>query len=312
MTLVLNSVFPIFALILCGYAGGRLRLVSEAAAKGLSDFVYYLAVPALLFRTLATSGFSADLDLNIVFGYFGGTFIAFALASVLGGTAFQATRSERALQGMAGTFSNTVLVGIPLVLAVFGEAGLLPLMLIITFHSALMFSLTIAAVEFGRSGARFLPALARVPKALMVNPVILSLLAGLIAALSGVTLPLAIDRFAVLLGGASAPCALFALGASLAGFRLGGDLKEVCVLTFVKLLVHPLLVAFLLFTVFQVPPLWASVAILTAALPTGINVFIWAKSYEIYVARAASMVLISTLVSIVTLSLLIAVLTSGG
>ena len=308
MSLVIDSVFPIFALIACGFVGGRFRFVSEAAAKGLSDFVYYLAVPALLFRTMATSSLTPDLDLSLALGYFGATFLVFALSSAIGGSIFGVTRSERALQGMAATFSNTVLVGIPLVLALFGDAGLLPLMIIITFHSAVLFTVTILFVEFGRGGQRLLPALARVPKALIVNPVILALLAGLIFAFSGAHLPVAIDRFAELLGGASAPCALFALGASLAAFRLGGDLKEVCLLTLVKLILHPLLVALTMVYIIEVPPLWAAVAVLTAALPTGINVFIWAKSYEIYVARAASMVLVSTLLSIVTLSILVAYL----
>ncbi|HMB76070.1 MAG TPA: AEC family transporter [Kiloniellaceae bacterium] len=305
MSLVLNSVFPIFALIACGFFGGRRRLVSAAAAKGLSDFVYYLAVPALLFRTMATTDLALDQDLSLPLGYFGATVLVFLLTALVGGTIFQVTRSERALQGMSATFSNTVLVGIPLVLAIFGEAGLVPLMLIITFHSGVLFSLTILAVEFGRGGQRLLPALARVPRALAVNPVILGLIGGLAFSFSGLTLPLALDRFAALLGGASAPCALFALGASMAGFKLGGNLKEVCLWTLVKLVLHPLLVALTMVYVVEVPRLYASVAVLTAALPAGINVFIWAKSYEIYVARAASMVLISTLVSTVTLSLLV-------
>jgi len=305
MSLVLNSIFPIFALIACGFFGGRRQLVSAAAAKGLSDFVYYLAVPALLFRTLATTDLALEQDLSLPLGYFGATILVFALAALGGGTIFQVTRSERALQGMSATYSNTVLVGIPLVLAIFGDAGLVPLMLIITFHSAVLFSLTVVVVEFGRGGQRLWPALARVPKALAVNPVILGLLAGLAYNFSGLPLPLALDRFTGLLGSASAPCALFALGASMASFKLGGNLKEVCLLTFVKLVLHPLLVALTMVYVVDVPRLYAAVAVLTAALPAGINVFISAKGYEIYVARAASMVLISTLLSIVTLSFLV-------
>lgn len=305
MSLVLNSVFPIFALIACGFFGGRRKLVSAAAAKGLSDFVYYLAVPALLFRTLATTKLSLEKDLSLPIGYFGATILVFALTATIGGAVFNVSRSERALQGMSATFSNTVLVGIPLTLAVFGDAGLVPLMLIITFHSGILFSLTIVIVEFGRGGQRLLPALARVPKALMVNPVVLGLMAGLAYNLSGLALPQALDRFAELLGGASAPCALFALGAGMASFRLGGNLKEVCLWTLVKLVLHPLLVALTMVYVVDVPRLYASVAVLTAALPAGINVFIWAKSYEIYVGRAASMVLISTLFSVFTLSFLV-------
>ena len=180
-------------------------------------------------------------------------------------------------------------------------------MSIITFHAIVLFPLITVIVELGRgSRAGLRSMLGSSLRSLAVNPIILSLLAGIAYGATGWSLPGPVERFTDLLGGAAAPCALFALGASLTAFSIGGDLKEVLVVTLLKLVLHPLIMAIIAFWVFQLPPLSATVAILTAALPSGANVFILARQYNIYLARAASAVLITTGLSVVTLTLLVA------
>jgi predicted permease len=313
VSVVLETVLPVFALVFAGYFVGR-RFISEEGIKGLTGFVYYFAIPALLFRTMGGGYLPGPEDLVLLAVYFGGCFIVFALSLASGYRLFTNTVPELGLMAMAGYFGNTVLLGIPLVLAAFGEAGMLPLTLIITFHSALLFPLTILVVELGRGAGSggWRKALGDSFKALARNPVILAILAGLAYGATGWGLAKPIDAFINLLSGAAAPTALFALGASLSGYKIAGDLKEISLACTIKLLVHPLAVGLLGYLDFDLRADWAAIAVLTAALPAGANVFVLAQQYNIYLGRAASIVLISTGLSMVTLSILLSQLHAAG
>jgi hypothetical protein len=303
-------VLPIFGLVLCGYVVGRKGWMSEEAIKGLNTFVFYFAIPALLFR--ATARGLGPIDFSIVGAYFCAVLVTFALALGISRVLFRTGAAERALFGMGAVFSNTVLLAIPLIFTALGEAAGVQLMLIITFHAVSIFPVITVLIELGLGAGQGWRNLATsTVKALALNPIILALLAGIAYGATGYGLPGPLERFVSLLGGAAAPCALFALGASLTSFKLGGDLKETLAIVVMKLLVHPAIMAVMALYVFDLPPLAAAVAILTAACPSGANVFIMARQYDIYLGRSASAVLISTAVSVVTLSLLLAILKPG-
>ncbi len=307
MLSILETVLPIFGLVLCGYVVGRKRWMSEEAIKGLNTFVFYFAIPALLFRAMARG--IGPVEFSIVGAYFSGVLITFLLALVVARLVFRTTAVEQVLFGMGSIFSNTVLLGIPLIFTVLGDDAGLQLMLIITFHAVTILPVITVLIELRRGAGRgWRRLLGQSLRAIALNPIILALVAGIAYGATGQLLPGAAERFLALLGGAAAPCALFALGASLTSFEIRGDMKETLAIVAMKLLVHPAIMAVLAFYVFHLPPLAAIVAIITAAVPSGANVFIMARQYDIYLGRAASAVLISTALSVVTLSLLLAVL----
>ena len=120
--------------------------------------------------------------------------------------------------------------------------------------------------------------------------------------------PSIIDQITEIMGQAALPCALFAMGASLSQYRIAGNLPESSILTILKLVIHPLLVALLAFWVFDVPTLWAYVAILLSALPTGVNTYLFAQRYRVGIATSTTTIFISTALSLLTLSVLIFIL----
>jgi hypothetical protein len=306
---VVEIVLPVFGLVLAGWALAQTSVLSREGVRGLSNFVFYIAIPTLLFRTMARGVIPANVEWGIVLSYFGGCLALFAAAMAFGRAAFRLRADESAVLAMGATFSNTVLLGIPLVLAAFGEAGLLPIMMIVAFHSTTLISLTTIVVETSRGrrggGVRIVWS---TTKALAQNPVLAALLTGLAWGAAGLPLPTPVDRFAQLLAGAAAPCALFALGATLAGYRIAGNLSESLTMVALKLVAHPLLVWLLATEVFAIDPMWAAIATITAALPIGANVFVLAQKYDIYVQRSTSATLISTGASVITVALLVALL----
>ncbi len=143
--------------------------------------------------------------------------------------------------------------------------------------------------------------------ALIRSPLIIAIFAGVLISALGLRLPTPVENFTGLLGSAAAPCALFALGATLAGQPISKGVGEISYMTAFKLLVHPTAVWFTTYLL-GIDPFWAAVAILGSALPTAANVFIIAKQYDTYVERASSAILVSTAISVVTVSTLLAVL----
>jgi len=309
MSTVIEIVLPIFAVILLGFGFGRGKFLSAEGARGLGAFVYYAAIPALLFRGMATASTGAGGSLALLGAYFAGALMVFAGSLAVGRIVFRLSLAEQGLMAISTGFSNSVQLGIPLVLAAFGDAGLVPLTIIISVHSLVLLSLTTVVVEAGRGHAHGALRMAEATAiAIAGNPVILSIVAGLLWRLTGLALPGPLRHLIDLLAAAATPAALFSLGATLAGFRLAGDLGESLVVVAIKLLVLPLVVWLFATRVFHLGDLDTAVATTCAALPTGSNAFILAQRYDLYVARAASSVLISTALSIVTLGALLAVL----
>jgi malonate transporter and related proteins len=307
---ILNTALPFFALIFCGYGAGRFRLLSEASIAGVNAFVFYFALPTLLFNLIATAQLKNILNAPFVAAYLSAGFSVFVVAALLGRLLFKVGPGEAALQGSAAVLGNTGYMGLPLVAAVFGEAAAIPLVLGLTLEVTLIIPFTIALVEATKGSGGWSRVPSSVTGALARNPLIVAIFAGALISAIGLGLPTPVENFTDLLGGTAGPCALFALGATLASRSLSAGLGEVSYMTSFKLFVHPSAM-WLTTQLFDVTSLWATVAVLAAALPVAANVFILARQYDTYIDRISSAILLSTAVSIVTVSTLLALIGSG-
>ena len=306
MDMTIGIVLPVFGLVLCGYVVGRTRLLTPEGIQGLTNFVFYVAIPVLMFRTVARNDLPAIDDLNIIAVYYGGSYLLYFTAVLIGRLLFKLPFDQLAIFGMGSVYGNSVMLGLPLVYAIYGEAGMLPLLIIISFHNPMFITLTALIIEVGRGQNKSkLQIVVSSLKTMASNPVVIAICLALPLVLLDWTLPKPIDRFTDLLSGAAAPCALFALGASLVEYKIAGKLDESLTIVGLKLIVHPLIIWSLATYVFVLDPLWAAVATIAAALPTGANVFIYSSGYGIYVARATSATLISTGLSVFSVALLL-------
>jgi predicted permease len=304
---LLDIVAPIFGVVLAGYAMARSRLLSPEGVRGISDFVFYAAIPALLFRTMATAHTPAGADLALIATYLLACALVFGASLLATGALFRDGVQERAVLAMGAAFSNSVQLGIPLVLQAFGDAGLVQLMLIVSFHSATLITLATVVIEGARDGGRPSKSFALAVRSIVTNPIILAMFAGIGSAALGWSLPGPVDRFVALIASGSAACALFAMGASLAQFRLGGRLGESAVVGVFKLLALPAVTWLIGRFVFALAPLPLAVATVCAGLPSGVNVFILAQRYGVAVERSVNLIVLSTLASLVTVSVLLAI-----
>jgi malonate transporter len=290
MSAVVNVAIPVFAIILAGYLAGRLRILGDAASESLNRFVYFFALPPVVFLGMARHPLGEVLNWPFITAFLGAMLIVYAAGWVIGFAAHREQAPVLSMQALNACFANTGYMGIPLFLAAFGEAGLAPAVLELSLRSA--------------NGP--VRALLDVGRALLRNPLVMATMLGMAWSVAGIPVPVPLDSFGSLLGASAGPCALFAIGLFLAGRPLTADLGEIGWIVALKLLLQPLLTWWLAFQVLQLDPYWAASAVILAGLPTGALTFVVAQQYRIHVERTSAAILVSTIASVLTLSPLLA------
>ncbi|MEH6648668.1 MAG: AEC family transporter [Motiliproteus sp.] len=306
MLTVIEIILPVFGLILLGYALGKAGFFSQSGINEISRFIFYLAIPALIFRTAAKGLGTQTLELSILLAFFGANLLIFLLCLILSPKLLRLTKIDATVFSTGATYSNLVLIGLPIVQARFGDEGLVALMTIISINALILFTLPCTLIELGQQQQpSLLKSLRTVMISVIRNPMILAIGCGFGWGIWGQELPYIVDKFTGLLGQAAAPCALFTVGASLSQYTLKGNLVESISITLLKLLVAPLLVWTIGHFLLDLSPVWLSVATLSAGLPVAANVFILSQRYNSYTHTTSSSILLSTFISMLTLSLML-------
>jgi len=315
MSVVFNVALPVFAIILAGVLSGKAKLLGPASSEALNKFVYWMALPPVLFLGTARRSLAEIFNGPFIGAFLGAMLAVYALGALIGWLVRRERTQIHCMQGLTACFSNTGYMGIPLFLAAFGPDHLGPTILATVIMSAIMVGIAVIWLEFANSHGHGLgKALGDVGRALVRNPLIVSTAIGIAwaALLPGVAVPRPVATFCELMGAAAGPCALFAIGLFLASRSLKADMVEVGWISALKLLVQPALTWALTETLFPMDPFWTGSAVILAALPTGALTFVVAQQYQIYVDRTSSAILVSTVISVVTLSALLAVYAPAG
>ncbi len=302
MSAVLNIVLPVFGVILAGVLSRRLGLLGEDSAAALNKFVFFVALPPLLFLSCAR------VPLDEVFNWpFLATYSTGVLLTIVAGlTGAWKLLGHRdlpvlTLHGMSLIFSNTVYLGIPLLILAYGEKGATPAVIITLFTNLVFLTLSAVLIESSRKekGANPLSVLSSSFK----NPLIVSPFLGVLYSWSGWSLYEPLERFLDLLANGAGPTALFAMGMSLYGFSVTAGAREIGWVTMIKLILHPAITWLVGRYVFGLQGFWLESAVILAALPAGALIFVVAQRYNVYVQRAAASVVVTTAMSVVTLAI---------
>ena len=307
--LVLSSLLPVVLLIAIGFIAGRLGWVRAEATKDLSNLVFMVLTPALLFRTMSTVHVE-QLNFKPVAMYFVAAFLLYG-----GMLLWQGFTRRAAVLALAATFSNTLAIGTPLVALAYGEAGLVTLFTLISVHALVLLTMATVVLELAVaredaiSGLGAERHLVRTVLGAMRNgilhPVPLPIIVGLLFAQTGLVIPAVVDRPLLLLGNAFGPLALVLVGVSLTQVPVGPNLKGALGLSFLKNLAFPALVAALCWAL-GLSGLPLTVMVVAAALPVGANVFMFSQRYEVAQDLVTASVLVSTALGLFTLTLVMA------
>ncbi len=310
---IAGLVLPVFGLIGLGYVIALSGLLSEQAGDGLAQFVITIAVPVMLFRTFATATLPDVLPWALWISYFTGILVTWISADVVIRRVFKRDANGGVIAGVSAGYSNLVLICIPLTYTAFGEAGTVPLFLIIVVHLPVM--MTVSTILFARAdGAPLtLAGFARkIAVNLVRNPVIIGMFSGLAWRLTGLDLGTGtVATVITQLGLAAVPCALFSMGMSLKKYGIRGNIGPGAAVTALKLVLLPLVVWLMAEFVMDLPPLWVAVAVLGAANPTGINAYLFANHFGTGHGIAANAITLSTGLAVVTIGIWLTIVGYG-
>jgi malonate transporter and related proteins len=310
---ILTTVLPVFGLIVLGYGAAWAKIVDAEATRGLSIFVFNVAIPALLFKTTATMDMSNVAPWNLWGAYFGGLALAWILAAFVARRVESLNEGGGAVASMTTGFGNLAMLGTPLALSHFGQQVGVPLGIILSVHAPILWTAATLHREIARhSGNLNWSAMGReLFTSLSRNAIVISLLVGAIWRALGLSLPAIPDKMLTMLADASVPTALLALGASLAGYSLRGSVQGMFTLIGLKMVAMPLFVFVLAHTIFPLQPLYSKLAVLFAAMPTGANAFLFAQRNGEAVPAVSGAVAVGTGLAAITASVLLYLMDAG-
>ena len=301
---IFYKTIPFFALIGLGYSAAIVKFFSAEATTYLTRFVFYFALSAMLFR------FSSDLSLGelydpeFILAYLSASIVVYLLATAVAMFKNKPS-SEAAVEAQCSVIGNVGFLGIPMLAILMGAKAVGFIMIILAVDLIVFGSLIILIIVVSKDKKLDIFLFYRLLIGLLKNPMIVSIICGLLWSTSGWSLPGPMSDFIIMLGSAATPGALFAIGASLAQ-KSAEKFETAAWLSFCKLILHPLAVCVAVFYVFEVELYAATVMIAAASLPVAGNIFMVAEHYNVAPKRASAAIFLSTVFSIFTVSFTIA------
>jgi malonate transporter len=309
---VIGLVIPFFGLIFVGFVAARLVRQPIDALGWMNTFILYVALPALFFQLVAKTPVERLTEWSFIFGAVFSTYAVFTLMFVGSMLASHRDVAISTIRGLAAAYGNIGYMGPGLALLAFGRDAAVPVALIFCFENIMHFAVAplMMALSGGERSGPFELALG-VLRRVALHPFIIATAAGVLAAYFQFQPPLPIERLLEYLSNAAAPCALFAMGVTLALRPLKRAPVELAPIALLKLAVHPVLCYVVLSAVGNFSEVWLFSAVLLAALPTATNVYVIAQQYGIWIERASASVLVTTLLSVFSVTALLYAIKSG-
>ncbi|MEM6938935.1 MAG: AEC family transporter [Pseudomonadota bacterium] len=304
MLAIFLKTVPFFLLIGLGYWAGRTKFFTPEATAYLTKFVFYFALSAMLFQFSANLSLSEVWDLSLFMAYLWATAFVYGIATLIAffrGLDVPTT----AIEAQCAVIGNVGFLGVPMLTLLLGEQAAGPMLLTLSIDLIIFSSLIVILITAARDGQSSLAAFRAIALGLIKNPMIVAISAGFLWSGLGIPMPQPMQDFVRMLGAAATPGALFAIGASLAT-KSAERLSVAAWLSFCKLVLHPIFFAFAALVIFQVEAYVAGVIIAACALPVAGNVYMLAQHYGVAPQRVSTAILVSTAVSILTVSLVVA------
>lgn len=316
---VLEVTLPIFGLVFCGFFGQRLRLVPEAGVDALNRFVFHFALPAMLFRAIAVQPAAAYANVSFLGAWVLASLCSYFLARTLAQRALHRGPMSATVMAMNVTHPNVGYIGLPLALELGREHVPIMVMAVIgDMFVVVVMSIVLLEFDSRKADRRILEEVRKagfasgtsldgsialtVLQGLARSPIVVAALLGLVWSVMALPIPILLDNFSRLLGGAAAPVALFAIGASIGRTSLRLDATSAGMVGW-KLLVHPLIAALVLLSMPGIAPeVWA-MGVVAACLPSASNTFIIGNRYGVSTGGVAQSIVAGSLLAIVTVSL---------
>ncbi|MEZ5714853.1 MAG: AEC family transporter [Paracoccaceae bacterium] len=300
MQALLDVILPVFLVIGFGYAAVWKGYLSDDNIDGMMKFSQNFVFPALLFRAIALLDVGEAFNAPLLISFYTGSTVSFFFGLLGARYIFHREWEEAVAIGFGCLFANSLMLGLPLTERAFGADALEPNYAIVTVHAPFCYGLGITAMEIARARGQSLAKLpATVLKAMFRNALVIGIGLGFTVNFLSVPVPAALMDAIELLTRAALPVALFGMGGVLVRYRPRGDMKVIAYVVFSALMLHPAVV-FVMGKTLGISQGEFRSAVLTASMPPGINIYVFASLYQRGQRVAASAVLLGTALSLFT------------
>ncbi|MAC45780.1 AEC family transporter [Oceanospirillum beijerinckii] len=309
---VLSITSPIFILILIGYGAVRYGILQKEGMRTLGAFVVNFGLPAAIFKALSERSFQDILHLDYLLTYGLGSLLAFSLILMYAKVYRRKSLTESAMFGMGSSFSNSLMVGYPIIFQLFGPAALVPFALTLIVENFFLMPLALALADTGgKKDERFVKALLQSLPQLLKNPIIIAIALGVLCSLLSIQLPpvvtKVVDMFAVTVGGV----ALFTIGGILVGIKVRGMMQDIGILVAAKLILHPACIFLMMLLMPPMDPVFQGVALVLACMPMFSIFAVIGQRYNMG-SLCAAVLLPATLFSFLTINIMVWLLSLPG
>ena len=295
---IINTIIPVFAVILLGLVIRATGYLPQEITAPLNRLVYYIAIPAMLFKALVGASFRTHFDILLLSGTLAPVLVVFALSIVVT-KLIHVPRRYRGTLAQSCFHGNFGYIGFAVAFYLLGESGLTTASILAGFLMLLQNFLSVLALQLFSPN----PILGRrfpfVLKKVVANPVIVSSTAGIAFSLSGLALPVVAHRTLSILSGMALPLALLVIGASLSPALIRDNLKYAIISGVVKLVILPAVGVFFYYQAGLAPGQFLPGLILLAS-PTATVTFVMAAEMKGSVELASAAISLNTLLSAVT------------
>ncbi|MBN8940655.1 MAG: AEC family transporter [Rhizobiales bacterium] len=303
-------VVPVFGLVALGYAAALSGLIGERSNEGITAFLFVIGAPALLFKLITAAVFPETFPWGFWIAYYTGMGVVWIASMVLASRLFRTSHGDAVIAGLSAGQANTVLIGIPIILKAYGDQAGFPIAMLLAVNLPITMTVATLMLEGSRS-AHGGAVLRKLVKGLTTHPLLIAMAAGVLAQVVGFRPSGPFAAMLDMLANTTVPLSLFALGLSLKAYGVKADLPVALMISLLRLLVHPAIAYVVATHVFALPPAWTGTVVLFAAMPAGINAYLFAARYGQGVGIASTSVALSTVLSVATTVLWLWVLGIG-
>ena len=304
---IFSIIFPLIFIVALGYSCCKLKFFQQQHIAGLSKFTFYVSLPAFLLLNMSRIDLQQSISLSAFLSFYIPVLLVFASGIIIDRfyLAKHKNYQEHGVFGLASSYSNMVLVGIPIVIASLGKDMIAIAFMIITFHSTLLFALTYLIGAKGSEHAFSWPTFI---KSMVLNPIVLSIGCGLLLNISGIHLFDNLANSLELLATPAIACALFVLGANLAFYKIAANWQPALIASLMKIFVLPAGVFLIGSYALSLDRDILNVLVLLSAFPVGVNAYLIASQIGKHQVTLAGAVVLSTVLSVVSFSFWLSVL----
>jgi len=308
---VFLTILPVFLVLGAGYFVGRIKYLPDSVADGLNTYAVKLAVPVLLFMAMYRLDLAQAFHIGMLISFYAGAIFCFVSGIILARLIWKRRPGEAVAVGFCAVFSNTVLIGLPIAQLAFGEGiaqlafgeGIMTQVFgIIALHASFLYSMGMTTMEFARQDGRGLSETLKASfYSVMANPLMVGIIAGLLMNLSSIELFAQLEQALEMIRTTAIPVALIGIGIALNRYKISSAIPETMMVTVLALGFHPAIAFLLSHYVFELEAIYVQAAVLLAAMPPGMNIYIFANLYNRALGLSASVLVITNFISIFTI-----------